>query len=196
MFVERRLPERIAARLPSQPVPRPAAGFRRLAKAALAALILAGALIVAVAEFPDRIRAVVPPQLAQLLPPALPDRAAIQAAYWLDQNWSTEDRHWFHHASQGTATFPVPYAWFVALEQPGIRLFTEPGLLADSAYLERFGFLPSPKSIRADERDVAPLWLLRTRPTPAGAEPAPESVSACARRRWRISTACRSVSRD
>ena len=34
----------------------------------------------------------------------------IKEAHWLDQNWSTEDRHWFHHASQGTATFPVPYA--------------------------------------------------------------------------------------
>ena len=52
--------------------------------------------------------------------------AAAKAAYWLDQNWSTGDRHWFHHASQGTATFPVPYSWFVALEQAGLHLFSRP----------------------------------------------------------------------
>ena len=89
----------------------------------------------------------------------------MKAAHWLDQNWSTEDRFWFHHASQGTATFPVPYAWFVALEQPGIHLFTRPGMLADSAYLERFGFIPSPKSVRTDAEHPAPFWLCES-PTP------------------------------
>ena len=48
-----------------------------------------------------------------------------EAAYWLEQNWSLEDRHWFHHASQGTATFPVPYSWFMALEQPRLHLLRQ-----------------------------------------------------------------------
>ena len=150
LFVQRRLPDRIAARLSSQTA---AAGgvLRKLAQATIAVIVLAGAAIVAVAEFPDQIARIAPPLIAQLLPPPLPDRAPIKAAYWLDQNWSTEDRHWFHHASQGTATFPVPYAWFVALEQPGIDLFSQPGLLKDSDYLERFGFLSSPKSVHTDE---------------------------------------------
>jgi hypothetical protein len=175
LFTERRLPERIVARLASDRQIAPSRGFSGFAKVALAALLLVGALIAAVAEFPDRIRAVVPAQLAQLLPPALPDRATLNAAYWLEQNWSTEDRHWFHHASQGTATFPVPYAWFVALEQPGIHLFTEPGLLADSTYLERFGFLPSPKSVRADAETLRRFGYSNT--PGVKTEPAPESVS-------------------
>ena len=67
----------------------------------------------------------------------------------------------------------MPYAWFVALEQPGIHLFTRPGLLADSAYLERFGFLPSPKSVRADETSLDRFGYSTS---PAATEPAPVSV--------------------
>jgi hypothetical protein len=172
LFVERRLPDRVTARLKAQTAPTGGV-FGKLARAALAMVALAGLAIVAVAEFPDQIGKIVPP-LAQLLPPPLPDRAPIQAAYWLDQNWSTEDRHWFHHASQGTATFPVPYAWFAALEQPGIHLFSQPGLMKDSDYLERFGFLPSPKSVHADE---ATLRRFGYSPSPdAKTEPAPDNV--------------------
>lgn len=80
-----------------------------------------------------------------LLPPSLPDRKQPDKIVWLEQNWSNDARFWFHHASQGTATIPVPYEWFIALEQPEIRLLGEPELLADPAYLYRFGFIPSPK---------------------------------------------------
>ncbi|TMJ16600.1 MAG: hypothetical protein E6G94_03725 [Alphaproteobacteria bacterium] len=59
---------------------------------------------------------------------------------WLDQNWSATERAWFHHAAQGTSTIPVPYEWFMALEQPDSR-----GMLADPAYLDQFGFIPSPR---------------------------------------------------
>ena len=97
------------------------------------------------------------------MPPALPARVPVKAAYWLDQNWSTEDRFWFHHASQGTATFPVPYAWYIALEQPGLHLFSRPGLLADSAYLERFGFIPSPKTVRTDASTLRRFGFVKLR---------------------------------
>ena len=173
LFVERKLPERIVARLKPQPVPRDGA-LRLLAKVAVVLVALAVAALVAIAEFPDQLGKIVPP-LAQLLPPPLPDRAPIKEAHWLDQNWSTQDRHWFHHASQGTATFPVPNAWFLALEQPGIHLFTRPGLLADSSYLERFGFLPSPKSVDVDETSLSRFGYA---PSPdATTEPAPTSVA-------------------
>jgi hypothetical protein len=154
LFVERRLPQRIVARLGSQRASALGGVFRVLGTAALglAVLVLVAIVaIVAIAEFPDQLQKILPAKLAQALPPPLPEPAQIKEARWLDQNWSTEDRHWFHHASQGTATFPVPYAWFMALEQPGIHLITRPGLLSDSHYLERFGFLPSPKSIHTDE---------------------------------------------
>jgi cytochrome c5 len=153
LFVERRLPERIVNRLSSAPA-RKGGRLRTLGKVALWTAAFAAAAIVAIAEYPDSLQKILPAELAQLLPPPLPALPATRAAVWLDQNWSTEDRHWFHHASQGTATFPVPYDWFVALEQPGIRLFSQPGLLKDSDYLERFGFIPSPKSVHTDEANL------------------------------------------
>jgi len=174
LFVDRRLPERIVARLTSQPASAQRAPLGMLSKVALgiAAFFLVG--MVSIAEFPDQLQKVLPSKLAQLLPPSLPEPAQIKEARWLDQNWSTEDRHWFHHANQGTKTFPVPYAWFMALEQPGIRLFTRPGLLSDPAYLGRFGFLPSPKTIHTDE---ATLHRFGYYTSDATTEPAPESVA-------------------
>ncbi len=156
LFVERKFPARIVARL-SRPVPVPSC-CATLAKAAvglLAVLILL--LGLGIFQFPDQLRALAAAlpgqaaQLAQLLPPPLPDMPPVKTARWLDQNWSTDDRHWFHHASQGTKTFPVPYAWFLALEQPRLHLISNPGLLSDTDYLERFGFIPSTKTIQTDK---------------------------------------------
>jgi len=78
------------------------------------------------------------------LPPDLPERELPSRTVWLDQNWSDDSRFWFHHATQGTSTIPVPYQWFMALEAPVIRLFGDPPMLADPAYLFRFGFITSP----------------------------------------------------
>ena len=79
-----------------------------------------------------------------LFPPTLPPASKIEKAHWMEQNWSARDRYWFHHTPQGTATFPVPYDWLLALEQPRLWLFGAP-LLSDDEYLRRFGFIPSPK---------------------------------------------------
>ncbi len=171
LFVERRLPDRIARRLPA-----PAPGrspLRMIVQGALGVIALG---VVAIVEFPDQIGAIVPP-LAQYLPPPLPDRAPAKTAVWLDQNWSTEDRHWFHHASQGTATFQVPYDWFVALEQPGLHLVSWPGLLSDSAYLQRFGFLPSPKTVHTDETSLHRFGYSTSSNTPP-VPPPPASIAA------------------
>jgi len=65
----------------------------------------------------------------------------IENAVWLDQNWSEEQREWFHHADQGTLTFGVPYEWFIALEQPPVSSSPK-GLLSDPQYLDRYGFIP------------------------------------------------------
>ena len=76
----------------------------------------------------------------------------------------------------------MPYdAWFVTLEQPQIRLFGQPGLLVESGYLERFGFLPSPKTVHTDQATLrrfgysdspdappAPASVAGLRPTPVG----------------------------
>lgn len=75
--------------------------------------------------------------------PSLPNLQPAEKAVWLEQNWTESERKWFHHAPQGTATFPIPYEWFMALEQPDIEIFGDPGLLSDNAYLLRFGFIKS-----------------------------------------------------
>ena len=85
-------------------------------------------------------------KIKEFLPPDLPPAPVVKEAKWLDQNWSQADRHWFHHATQGTSTFPIPYSWFVALEQPEITIFSAAPLLRDETYLSRFGFIPSPKA--------------------------------------------------
>ena len=64
----------------------------------------------------------------------------------------------------------MPYAWFVALEQPGLHLFTLPGLVKDISYLERFGFIPSPQSIHTDETTLRRFGyanVFDTTPAPA-----------------------------
>ncbi|MCC8948170.1 cytochrome C [Bradyrhizobium sp. Arg62] len=103
--------------------------------------------IVGVALFPDTMRELLPANLAAIIAPPMPDRPPAKRIVWLDQNWSEEDRNWFHHVSVGT-TIPIPYAWFVALERPQISLFGSPGFLSDSEYLERLGFISSSKSVR------------------------------------------------
>lgn len=84
--------------------------------------------------------------LVQACAPTLPENGKIDKVRWLDQNWTADERYWFHHTTQGTATFPVPYEWFVSLEQPTLWLFGDPPMLKDPDYLSRFGFIPSPKT--------------------------------------------------
>jgi mono/diheme cytochrome c family protein len=80
-------------------------------------------------------------------PPAPPAGSQLVT---LDQGWKegwgTDGRQWFHHASQGTRI--MPYAWFVALEQPVVTLHRDPGPLTAPAYLTRFGFQPGTADAR------------------------------------------------
>lgn len=85
-----------------------------------------------------------PHYLALIMPPGLPEKNDINQVVWLDQNWSDQERYWYHHASQGTATIPMPYDWFLSLEAPEISLFSNPPLLHDPDYLARIGFISSP----------------------------------------------------
>jgi mono/diheme cytochrome c family protein len=63
----------------------------------------------------------------------------------LDQNVSDEKIGWYYHADQGTRTFSIPYEWFMALEQPSLlSAFGATSLFSDSAYLDRYGFIPDP----------------------------------------------------
>ncbi len=84
---------------------------------------------------------------AQLIPPELPPNPPVTSVKWMDQNWSDTDRWWYHHETQGTSTLPIPYTWFMALEQPRLWLFGDAPMLSDSDYLSRFGFIPGAKGL-------------------------------------------------
>jgi len=60
------------------------------------------------------------------------------------QNWSAGQREWFYHAPQGTEL--MPYEWFLALEQPKLKVFGAVPKFSDPEYLARFGFLPDATS--------------------------------------------------
>src|SRR5579863_3023428 len=60
------------------------------------------------------------------------------------QNWSPDQREWFYHSAQGTEL--MPYKWFLALEQPEIKIFGTVPKFSDTTYLARFGFLPDSAS--------------------------------------------------
>ncbi|MDO6416043.1 di-heme-cytochrome C peroxidase [Sphingomonas sp. BIUV-7] len=93
-------------------------------------------------------------------PPQIPVYAAATRTLWLDQGWSSGDRDWFHHVSQGTDTLPIPYSWFLALERPNVSL-RSPGLFSDPAFLDRFGFIPSPAT--ASNPGALSVGFARTR---------------------------------
>ena len=71
----------------------------------------------------------------------LPKMTTSENIVWLEQGWSNNDRKEFHHTSQGSMTLPLPYEWFAALEQPGLSLFGEKGLIIENGYLSRLGFI-------------------------------------------------------
>ena len=80
----------------------------------------------------------------QAAEPELPVYAKARTTLWLDQGWDDRERAAYHHVSQGTDTLPLPYSWFVALERP-VPSLRSPGLFSDPDYLDRYGFIPSPK---------------------------------------------------
>ncbi|WP_411994802.1 di-heme-cytochrome C peroxidase [Agarivorans sp. DSG3-1] len=98
-----------------------------------------------------------------LTPPHLPELQVTHRdgswleQYWPDQNWGSkgqyvsEDAKKYHHISQGTRTIPIPYHWFVELEQPSssiwsfllLNTFSDKGLFTANEFLLRFGFIRS-----------------------------------------------------
>src|SRR5580658_6493273 len=92
--------------------------------------------------------------------PKLPDYPPAEKSVWLDQHWQPGVRDWYHHADQGTMTFGIPYEWLLALEQPTLSLWAS-GMFADPAYLDQFGFIPSPA---ADNPDKLPVGFAKGAP--------------------------------
>ena len=70
----------------------------------------------------------------------MPQYKPVSEVYIAGQNWPTDQRQWYYHTSQGTVL--LPYKWFMALEQPKIKIFGDVPRFHDTSYLVRFGFLP------------------------------------------------------
>jgi uncharacterized protein (DUF2235 family) len=71
----------------------------------------------------------------------VPDIERPSAVAWLPQNWTEDQRHRYYHTAQGSDL--LPYAWFLALEQPRFSISGAPPFKDDS-YLQGFGFIPDP----------------------------------------------------
>ncbi|AUX78334.1 di-heme-cytochrome C peroxidase [Sinorhizobium fredii] len=139
--------------------------LRSVFKLLLGFLAIAFAAILIVSYAPNTVRsglayfgkeAII--QSKKLAPPLLANRA-VGTCEWLKQNWSDEDRAWVHNASQGTATFPIPYAWFQKLERPEFSPFSlvaSRPLISDPNYLERLGFIAPNKSCDPEAGAAAP----------------------------------------
>ena len=88
-----------------------------------------------------------------LSPPELPEYQQLETQYVNPAGWPKEGSNWFHHASQGTATIPVPYQWLVALEEPRSNpwwiFFGEKGPYVGE-YILRLGF------VRQDATELNP----------------------------------------
>jgi hypothetical protein len=97
-----------------------------------------------------------------LTPHDLPEIEQVKQRAFLGQGWSATESTWFHHASQGTMTLPIPYRWFMALEQPRSSAWffglIEKDLFSDPEYLQRFGFIRD-RSQSQDQTEDAPEHL-------------------------------------
>jgi hypothetical protein len=70
----------------------------------------------------------------------MPQYKPVSEVYFSGQNWPADQRQWYYHTSQGTVL--LPYKWFMALEQPELKVFGDVPRFHDTTYLARFGFLP------------------------------------------------------
>lgn len=87
---------------------------------------------------------------------AVPQIKRPSSVVWLSQNWTGTQRQRFYHIAQGNEL--LPYAWFLALEQPRFTIRGAP-LFRDDSYLEGFGFIPD--SSRDQNPDALPVGFTR-----------------------------------
>lgn len=99
-----------------------------------------------------------------LTPPSLPEYKSLEQHHVNPEGWEG-DSQWFHHATQGTATLPIPYEWLLALEAPksspwwGIFSWTDAGPFMGE-YILRLGFIESKAS--ATNPDGLPIGIAKT----------------------------------
>lgn len=121
-------------------------------------------LIIALALYMiDRISTTIDSLQYSLTPPDLPTYQEAETVYVNPMGWPNQDSGWFHHASQGTATLPIPYDWLVALETPKsnpwlIFFGSEDSFMGE--YILRLGFIQQEKTIT--NPDALPIGIAKT----------------------------------
>jgi hypothetical protein len=75
---------------------------------------------------------------------------------WLPQNWTEDQRLRYYHTAQGSEL--LPYAWFLALEQPRLTIKGAPPF-RENSYLQGFGFIPDSGSLQ--NPDALPVGFAR-----------------------------------
>ncbi len=101
-----------------------------------------------------------------LTPPELPqyqDISMDDTQFLNPTGWPNESSDWFHNASQGTATIPVPYQWLVALEEPKNspwHIFFGKGELFKDSYFYRLGFIKQKE--KPSNPDNLPIGIAKT----------------------------------
>lgn len=75
---------------------------------------------------------------------------------WLAQNWTEDQRRRYYHTAQGSEL--LPYAWFLALEQPRFTFKGAPPF-RENTYMQGFGFIPD--SIGLENPDGLPVGFVR-----------------------------------
>ena len=114
-------------------------------------------VLVKVSSYIDKVR-------LALTPPRLPAMEWTEAENLNPTGWPEKNADWFHFASQGTATLPIPYDWFIALEAPKAHprwaiLGKKAPLFVDD-YIYRHGFIKVNKS--ANNPDGLPIGFAKT----------------------------------
>ncbi|BFM50627.1 di-heme-cytochrome C peroxidase [Marinomonas sp. THO17] len=144
--------------------------FRQHKKKVIAVLLLLILIVVVIRS--DKVQAII----GQLTPQPMPELIVKQNGKWIDQVWL--DQNWgdklnnpsantrkYHHISQGTRTIPLPYEWFVNIEQPSSSLwlmpFSSKKKFVDNDYLLRIGFIRSKEDLVSNP-DGLPIGFART----------------------------------
>ncbi|KID56187.1 hypothetical protein JF50_18090 [Pseudoalteromonas luteoviolacea] len=108
-----------------------------------------------------------------LTPPQLPEYQHLDTQFINQTGWSDTQYHnqqWPYHASQGTATLPIPYEWLIALEAPKdtpwfILFGQEKAFLSE--YIYRLGFINLNQDQEKETTEVQlPLGLAKTTSIP------------------------------
>lgn len=109
------------------------------------------------------IRGIIQELAYAMTPPVLPEYKEYKVEQLNPTGWGKHNQQWFNHASQGTATLPIPYEWILALEEPKSNpwfIFLGQKKPFFEEYILRLGFIKGTKSV--DNPDKLPIGFAQT----------------------------------